>query len=50
MSERFTIFADGRYTRVFGFDGDRFKPAGLTGNISDDLDNFSANVGVRLNF
>lgn len=50
VTEDVSLFADGRYTRVFGFDGDRFNPAGLTGNISGDVDNLSVNVGVRYSF
>ncbi|MEL7465419.1 MAG: outer membrane beta-barrel protein [Pseudomonadota bacterium] len=50
VSDNVLLFADGRYTRVFGFDGDRFNPAGLTGNISGDVDNVSVNVGVRYRF
>lgn len=50
VSEKVSLFVDGRYQRVFNFDGDRFNPAGLTGNISGDVDNFSANVGVRFSF
>lgn len=50
ISSGTSLFFDGRYTRVFGVEGDRFNPGGLTGTIEDDVSNFSLNLGLKVDF
>ena len=47
----YSVFGDVRFIRDFDVDTDRFLPDGsLTGNISDDIDTVSFNLGVSYNF
>lgn len=51
LNDSTALTLDGRYSRAFDVSAPRFAPNGaLTGNIEDDLDTFSLNVGVRFGF
>lgn len=50
INDDVSLFGDARYIRDFNVDSDRFSPAGLTGNIEDDIDTVNVNFGVRFKF
>ncbi len=51
VSDRYALTLDGRYQRAFGVESRRLAPDGsLTGTIEDDLDTFSATLGLRMKF
>lgn len=51
VSDRFALTLDGRYHRAFGVESNRLAPNGTnTGVIEEDLDSFSASVGLRVKF
>ncbi len=50
LSDRIDLTIDGRYTSLVDVDADRFAPNGaLTGNVQDDIDDFTINAGLRFN-
>ncbi|MBO9450649.1 outer membrane beta-barrel protein [Tropicibacter sp. R16_0] len=51
LNSNTALTVDARYSRAFGASSSRLNPAGVsTGNVEDDLDNFSVNLGVRFKF
>lgn len=50
LTDTVSLIGDVRYIRDFGVSGDRFTPAGLSGNVSDDISTINVNVGLRFEF
>lgn len=50
INDQVSLFGDARYIRDFGVSTDRTSPAGLTGNVSDDISTVNVNIGVRFSF
>lgn len=50
LTDTVSLIGDVRYIRDFGVSADRFSPAGLTGNVSDDISSINVNVGLRFEF
>lgn len=50
LNDQVSLFGDARYIRDFGVSTDRFSPAGLTGNVEDDISTVNVNFGLRFKF
>ena len=50
INDQVSLFGDARFIRDFGVSSDRLSPAGLTGNVEDDIDTVNVNFGLRFQF